>query len=114
MPSGEMRNSQPASVLSASIAMAWFAIRSVYLFGQKSDGTNVFEERVVAFEAVDPDAAHEKGKVESEQYAQANQIEVFPERDSYKQDGEPLIDAYELWSELFESRQSLADFYASR
>ena len=31
--------------------MAWYAIRSVYLFGVKEDGTNVFEERVVAFEA---------------------------------------------------------------
>ena len=94
--------------------MAWFAIRSVYLFAQKSDGTNVFEERVVAFEAPEPEAAHKKAEVESEQYAQANDFEVYPERDSYRQDGEPLIDGYELWSELFEPRQSLAEFYESR
>jgi len=32
----------------------------------------------------------------------------------YEQDGSPLIDGYELRSELFESRQSLDEFYADR
>ena len=94
--------------------MAWFAVRSVYLFGQKTDGTNVFEERVVCFQAESADAAYAKAKQESERYAQDNGCEVFPERVGYEQDGDPLIDGYEVWSELFESRETLADFYAAR
>src|SRR5689334_19331914 len=94
--------------------MAWFAIRSVYLFGQKSDGMNVFEERVVCFEAENWEAAHTKAKAESEQYASDNRFEVFPERDGYEQIGDALIDGYEVWSILLESRESLAEFYATR
>jgi hypothetical protein len=92
----------------------WFAIRSVYHFGQKDDGTNVFEERVVCFEADTPEEAHRKGSAESEQYAADLGFEVFPEREGYRQDDEPLIDGYEVWSALFEARQSLAEFYAAR
>ena len=33
---------------------------------------------------------------------------------AYIQDGDALIDGYEVWSELYESRQSLADFYEAR
>jgi len=29
----------------------WFAVRSVFKFGEKKDGTNIFEERVVLFRA---------------------------------------------------------------
>ncbi len=36
--------------------MALFAVRCVYFFGVKADGLNVFEERVVAFEAASRDA----------------------------------------------------------
>jgi hypothetical protein len=94
--------------------MAWFAIRSIYLFGQKSDGTNVFEERIVCFEAESADAAHDKAHLESERYARDNGFQVFPERESYEQDGDRLIDGYEVWSVLYEARTSLADFYAAR
>ena len=94
--------------------MPWFAIRSVYLFGRKSDGTNVFEERVVCFEAPTADDAHARAARESERYAADNGFEVFPEREAYRQDDEPLIDGYELWSVMYESRQSLAEFYAAR
>lgn len=52
--------------------MPWFAIRSVYLFGQKFDDTNVFEERIVCFEAASAHEAHVKAKRESEQYAADN------------------------------------------
>jgi hypothetical protein len=94
--------------------MAWFGIRSVYLFGKKSDGTNIFEERIVCFEAESADEAFAKAEAESERYAQANGFEAFPEREAYEQDGDRLIDGYEVWSVLFESRESLADFYAAR
>ena len=92
----------------------WFAIRSVYLFGRKSDGANIFEERVVCFRAASPEEAHARAKRESERYAAENGMEVFPERDGYEQDGDPLIDGYEVWSVLLEARQSLAEFYATR
>jgi hypothetical protein len=94
--------------------MPWFAIRSVYLFGEKFDGTNVFEERIVCFEAASAHEAHVKAKSESEQYAADNGCEVFPEQEGYEQDGDALIDGYEVWSVLLEARQSLADFYAER
>lgn len=94
--------------------MPWFAVRSVYLFGRKSDGVNIFEERIVCFEAQAAEVALEKGVAESKQYAADNELVAFPERDAYGQDGEPLIEGYELWSVLFESRDSLEDFYAAR
>lgn len=94
--------------------MAWFAVRSIYLFAIKSDGKNVFEERMVCFEAESADAAHVKAKVESERYAQENGYEVLPVRESYEQDGDALIDGYEVWSTLFESRESLEEFYENR
>lgn len=86
----------------------------MYLFGRKSDGTNIFEERIVCFEAGSATEALEKGEAESERYAADNGFVVFPERESYEQDGAPLIDGYEVWSVLLESRDSLADFYAAR
>jgi hypothetical protein len=94
--------------------MAWFGISSLYHFGQKSDGTNVFEERVVCFQANTAEEAHEKAKRESEHCAADNGLEVFPERESYEQDGDELIEVFEVWSVLFEARSSLADFYAAR
>jgi len=32
--------------------MPWFGVRSVYRFGQKADGTNIFEERIVGLDPV--------------------------------------------------------------
>ena len=94
--------------------MAWYAIRTVYLFGQKPDGTNVFEERVVAFEAASWDEANDKGDAESTAYAEVNGLEAHPEQSGYEQDGSALIDGYEVWSELFESRLDLDAFYKQR
>lgn len=94
--------------------MAWFGIRSVYLWGQKSNGANIFEERVVCIQADSAHEAHEKAERESEEYAANHQFDVFPERESYEQDGDALIDGYEVWSVLFEGRESLAEFYAVR
>ena len=94
--------------------MDWFAIRSVYLCRAKSDGMNIFEERVVCFEAGSDDEAHEKAALESARYALANEFEAHPEREGYLQDGDPLIDGYEVWSVMLESRESLDEFYARR
>lgn len=94
--------------------MPWYAIRTVYHFGVKGDGTNVFEERIVSFEASDWPEAHAKAEAESDTYAKDRDLSVHPERSGYEQDGEPLIDGYEIWSELFESPLSLENFYTER
>jgi hypothetical protein len=94
--------------------MPWFAIRTVYHFGTKADGTNVFEERVVSFEAESTTEAHRKADEESDAYARENNFVAHPERSGYQLDGLPQIDGYEVWSELFASRQTLEQFYASR
>lgn len=94
--------------------MPWFAIRSVYHFGTKSDGTNVFEERVVCFEAASSEEAHKKAQSESTAYAETNGFTAHEEQSGYEQDGDALIDGYELWSELFESKEDLEQFYESR
>ena len=49
--------------------MPWYAIRTVYLFGTKQDGTNVFEERIVCFDAQTWPEAHARAEVEAEEYA---------------------------------------------
>ena len=94
--------------------MAWYAVRTLYHFGVKADGSNVFEERVVCFEASSFDEAHEKAEQESMAYAQACGFTAHSEQVAYEQDGSPLIDGYEVWSELFESGESLADFWDNR
>jgi hypothetical protein len=94
--------------------MPWYAIRSVYLFGTKSTGTNVFEERVVCFHGESADGAHVRAEFEAKEYARVNGFELYPEQSGYEQDGTALVDGYELWSELFEADLSLEDFYAAR
>lgn len=94
--------------------MTWFAIRTVYHFGVKSDGMNVFEERVVCFSAQSSEEAHSKASAESDRYAVQNNVVAHPEQSGYRQDGAALVDGYEVWSELFESRDALDEFYANR
>ena len=94
--------------------MAWYAIRTVYLFGQKADGTNVFEERVVCFAAGDWDEANAKGDAESNAYAEANGFEAHPEQAGYELDGAAHVDGHEVWSEMFEARLDLQAFYQQR
>ena len=94
--------------------MAWFAVRSVFLFGLKSDGDNIFEERVVCFRAADAPQAHERARAEAEQYAAEHGFELHDEQIGYEQDGDNLVDGYEVWSRLYESRLSLNAFYAEK
>lgn len=94
--------------------MPWYAIRSVYLFGTKSTGTNVFEERVVCFHSESADDAHVRAELEAQKYAHVNGFDLHPEQSGYEQDGTALVDGYELWSELFEADLGLEDFYAAR
>lgn len=94
--------------------MYWFAIRCIYHFGIKSNGINVFEERIVCFKAKTVDEAHEKADKESLEYASAHGFIVHSQQDGYMQDGDQLIDGYELWSTLYESHENLNDFYNNR
>ena len=94
--------------------MEWYATRSVYHFGTKENGKNIFEERIVCFEASNFEEANAKAAKESKKYAIDNEFEVHDEQLTYKQDGEPLIDGYELWSELYESDKLLNEFYEDR
>jgi hypothetical protein len=94
--------------------MSWYAIRTVYLFDTKPDGINVFEERIVCFEADTVEAAYQKACRESDEYEDSLGFESYPLQEGYEQDGAPLIDGYELWSQLFESKLSLEDFYRER
>src|SRR5260221_7691304 len=94
--------------------MRWLAIRSVYLFGRKADGTNLFEERVVCFCADSGEEVFAKATRETAEYAAANGFEAHPDQVSYEQDGEQLIDGYEVWSEVVEASESMEVFYANR
>ncbi len=99
--------------------MLWFGIRTVYLFGRKSDGTNIFEERIVCFEGASSDEAFDKAAREAADYIAAHQanfpdFERHEEQHAYEQDSDPLIDGYEVYSKLYESRESLEKFYENR
>jgi hypothetical protein len=94
--------------------MGWYAVRTVYHFGSKSDGTNIFEERIVAFQAASFEKAHQKADAEAAEYEQHHGFTAHQDQMSYEQDGDELIDGYEIWSQLFEARLSLTEFYAER
>ncbi len=94
--------------------MGWYAARNVYHFGCKDDGKNIFEERIVSFEAVDSDDAHRKAAEEAFLYAQENGFDVHDQQLIYKQDGKSLIDGCEIWSELFEADKTLDEFHFDR
>lgn len=94
--------------------MAWFGVRTVCRWGQKRNGAAVFEERVVVFEADSSDEAHEKARTEAAIHAQGANWVIHPDQVSHEQDGERLIDAYEVGSGLFEADCSLDECYTQR
>lgn len=92
----------------------WYGIRTVFLFDRKKDGTNVFEERVVVFSGITVERALAKAQKEAEAYAKALNMAMHPYMEAYIQDGDDLIDGYEVWSTLYESRESLNAFVKKR
>ncbi|HYE18599.1 MAG TPA: DUF4288 domain-containing protein [Tepidisphaeraceae bacterium] len=95
--------------------MPWYAVRTVYDWNRrKSDGKNIFEERIVAFEAATDDDAFAKAEAERDRYADFHQFTAHDEQAMYLQDGDPLIDGYEVWSRMYESHDDLDAFYAKR
>lgn len=87
----------------------WFAIRTIYQCFRKDSGRNVFEERICAFKSCSEEGAFKKAYEEGVQYAKDNNMVRHPWMVCYWQDGDTLIDGYELWSELFESDNSLSE-----
>lgn len=64
--------------------MGWYGVRSVYRFEAAVDGHDVYEERVVLFEADDFDAAIAKAEEEATAYVAALEHgEVLPLFQSY-------------------------------
>ncbi len=98
----------------AAPTIRWFGIRTIYLFGKKKDGRNIFEERIVVFSAETADEALEKAVREADDYATVNKLKHHPWQVAYSQDDDPLIDGYEVWSELYESSEDLDSFVKSR
>jgi hypothetical protein len=96
--------------MSAARKTLWFGIRSIYLFGRKKDGTNIFEERIVVFSAKSDKEAFKKAARESREYAKFHKIKKHPLVIAYLQDGDRLIDGYEVWSKLYESKLDLNSF----
>jgi hypothetical protein len=92
----------------------WFGVRTIYRFGKKKDGTNIFEERIVVFSGATEDEVFAKAEREAENYARSNKLEWHPWQIAYYQDGDPLIDGYEVWSDMFESPEDLQSFVKSR
>lgn len=94
--------------------VCWYGIRTIYRFGKKGDGTNLFEERICVFSGRSKDEAFGKSTREAEEYAKALSLEWHPVQLAYEQDGDPLLDGYEVWSEVFEHDGDLASFVKSR
>ena len=92
----------------------WLGIRTVYHFGTKLDGTNVFEERVCVFSGKTDAEAFKKAQKEADDYAQFGRFVSHPVLEAYLLDGDSFIDGYEVWSELFEFKGGLDAFVKER
>ena len=102
------------------MAKDWYGVRSVFHMFMKESGVNVFEERVVCFEAASYEELFEKSAREAERYARGDGsmgASAHPDQISYQIDAESgakLVDGLELWSQLFEFRGTLEEFYSKR
>ena len=92
----------------------WFGIRSVFFWGTRSDGMNIFEERICVFSGESFDDAFAKSEKEADSYAEFNGFICHSMQEAFYQDGAALIDSYEVWSQLFEFNGELEAFYQSR
>ena len=68
----------------------------------------------MAIEAPSFDEALQNADDEAAEYERAHGYTAHQDQMAYEQDGDDLIDGYEIWSQLFEARLSLDDFYAER
>jgi len=96
--------------------MPWYSIRHVFSFEMRQSGPNVFEERVVCFEAGSWAEAHEKAEKEAAEYAARSKMTYHPMQVGYELDDEDATrrNGAEVWSELYDFTGTLEDFYQSR
>ncbi len=94
--------------------ISWFGVPTLYRFGAKVDGTNLFEERIVVFSATTPQEALSKTEWEADEYAAFNSLQRHAWVEAYEQDGDSLIDGDEVWSDLFAAAMDLETFVRSR
>lgn len=94
--------------------ITWWSIRTIYLFNTKKDGTNIFEERVCAFSGITDDEVFAKAAIEAEEYSQFHKMPWHHRQEGYLQDGDSLIDGYEVWSQLFEYDGDIDAFVKTR
>lgn len=94
--------------------LIWFGVRSVCLFGKKKDGKNIYEERVLVFSGSNWQEAVSKAMAEMKEYTGFLKTVGYSEVVGYEQDGEPMIDGYEVWSEMYETTEDLDAFVESR
>jgi hypothetical protein len=100
--------------MNSSEDIRWFGVRSLCLFGKKDDGRNIFEERVLVFSGKNSQEALAKAQAELDQYANCHNTIAHPALFAYEQDGDPLIDGYEVWSQLYETSEDIDSFFESR
>ncbi len=97
--------------------MKTFAIRTIYFWSQKTDGNNVFEERVVAFHANDSEEAFAKAEKEAISYSMEREdltYKIHPEKICYELDPGIINGGAEVWSEMYQSKMDLESFYQER
>ncbi|MCC6686906.1 MAG: hypothetical protein IT205_07950 [Fimbriimonadaceae bacterium] len=91
-----------------------YAIRSVYEFGKKKDGSTIFEERVVFFHAETEEKAYALAEQENEEYCATLGFRSHDEMVAYYLDPMDLPNGTELWSELFKFNGTLEECYEAK
>lgn len=75
---------------------------------------NIFEERICVFSGTSFEEAFAKAELEADTYAEDISAICHSHQEAYEQDGDTLIDGYEVWSQLFEFNGELEEFFRSR
>jgi hypothetical protein len=95
--------------------MQWYAVRHVYLFGEKPSRKNkVFEERIICVRAKTTLEAHKKARKIAKKYARDLGKVLYPVQIGYEMDPGRMRDGSEVWSALYNSPKTLRAFYKER
>jgi len=92
----------------------WFGVRSVFFWGTRADGINIFEERICVFSGNSFEVAFKKAELEADIYAEYIGAICHSDQEAFEQNGDALIDGYEVWSQLLEFNGDLEAFFQSR
>src|SRR5262245_19172666 len=95
------------------MADRWYAIRAVYEHGREDDGTGVFCERVLLFQAPDAEKTVEQAKRESDQYLKLNpEFRRVGEWSAFGlQNNRSHGSGAEVWAMVYLDKRSGEDFY---